>query len=100
MNKPDPEFNYAALGKVAAEIYRRRMGDVPDSELIIAGRQTDLPPKHWCMHCEWATIMPDRVMCPLADGSCVKIPDTMNQLDPERFYKTVRKYNLEEAVYA
>ena len=100
MSRTATDYDYSRLEVVAAEIYRRRMGDVPDSELIIAGRQTDLPPKHWCMHCEWATIMPDRVMCPLADGSCVKIPDTLNKLDPERFYKAVRKYNLEEAVYA
>lgn len=93
MSRIATNYDYSRLEVVAAEIYRRRMGDVPDAELIISGKQTDLPVDHWCQKCEWATIMPDRVMCPFAYGSCVRIPATMEKLDPAAVHERIEKYN-------
>lgn len=93
MNNPNPEYDYSSLGKVAAEIYRRRMGDVPDSELIISNRQSELPDYHWCLGCQWGTVMADRVMCPLAIGSCARMPETMDNLDPEAVHNRIKHYH-------
>lgn len=93
MKRRNEPYDHAAIEKVAHELYRRRNGDVPDSELIISNKQTDLPPDHYCQGCEWATIMPDRVMCPLAYGSCARMPETMNKLDPVAVHERIEKYN-------
>lgn len=67
--------------------------EVPDSELICKNKRRDLPKGHWRMGCEYTTNLIDRFMCPFVEGSCIKIPRTMENPDPEYLEKRISKHN-------
>lgn len=50
----------------------------------------ELPKKHFCRGCVWATVNPPVFICPFVEGSCAKIPETLENPDPERLHKWVR----------
>lgn len=61
-----------------------------DKDLIIKGAIKDLPADHWCEGCAWATRLSDRYMCPFVYGSCVRLPKTIDNPDPELLHARIR----------
>ena len=66
-----------------------RLTAVPDSELIIGGNTKPLPIDHWCEGCPWGSRMHDRYMCPFVEGSCVRLPGSMEHPAPEILHSRI-----------
>lgn len=46
-------------------------------------RYYSMDKNHLCWGCPWAKVLQDRFVCPFVSGSCVKIPKTIANPDPE-----------------
>ena len=64
--------------------------EVPDDQLITGGKIKPLPPDHWCDGCGFATRLPDRMMCPFVEGSCVRIPGSIENPNPDILHSRIR----------
>lgn len=62
----------------------------PDDKLLICNTIRPLPADHWCDGCGLATRLTDRVMCPLVEGSCVRIPGSLEKPDPELLHNRIK----------
>lgn len=56
--------------------------------------QMELPEKHFCRGCCWAKVEPPVFMCPFVEGSCARIPETMENPDPEELHKRMRAVRM------
>lgn len=63
---------------------------IPDAELLKGGTFKPLPPDHWCEGCGWAKRMEDRFVCPFVQGSCVRVPGTLEKPDIDLLHKRVQ----------
>ena len=78
------------MTSVARYVALHRISSIPDSELIVSRKQKDIPDYHWCKGCQWATNLGDRYMCPFVEGSCVRIPWSIDNPNPELLHKRIR----------
>lgn len=78
------------MTKVAHYVQLKRISSIPDSELIVFRKQKDIPDYHWCKGCQWGTNLGDRYMCPFVEGSCVRIPWSIEQPNPEMLHKRIQ----------
>ena len=63
----------------------------PELALRLQLRNRELPEKHWCRGCFWAKIEPPVFVCPFIEGSCAKLPETINRPDPELLRQKMRE---------
>ena len=91
------------MSEVARYVQLNRISCIPDSELIISGKQKDVPEYHWCKGCQWGTFLGDRYMCPFVEGSCVRIPWSIENPKPDMLHKRIKyeheyeKHKVEES---
>lgn len=62
----------------------------PDDQLLVGGTIKPLPPDHWCDGCGFATRLTDRIMCPFVEGSCVRLPGTVEEPNRELLGRRIR----------
>lgn len=62
----------------------------PDDKLLVNGAIKPLPPDHWCDGCGFDTRLPDRMVCPFVEGSCVRIPGSLENPSPEILHSRIR----------
>lgn len=82
MAKGEPLFHYSDVVRKATYI--------PDEKLIIKGGTKPLPPDHWCDGCGFATRLPDRFMCPFVEGSCARLPGTLDAPNPDVLHARIK----------
>ena len=66
-----------------------KLSAVPDDQLLTCNIKP-LPMDHWCDGCGFATRMPDRIMCPFIEGSCIRIPGSIEKPCPEILHSRIR----------
>lgn len=71
----------------------------PEEPLLRNGYK-EIPKDHWCRGCEWAKNLLDRFMCPFIEGSCVKIPMSIQHPDPQFFQEELEYDRLYKAAKA
>ena len=62
----------------------------PALELRIKLAYRELPEKHWCRRCPWARAETTVFICPFIEGSCAKLPETINQSNPKLLREKMR----------
>ena len=63
---------------------------IPDEQLITNGKIKPLPPDHWCDGCGFATRLADRIMCPFIEGSCVRLPGSIENPNADILHSRIR----------
>lgn len=62
----------------------------PEAALIRELNARELPEEHWCRGCCWATVQPPVFICPFIEGSCARLPDTLEHPDKEKLRGRIR----------